>query len=72
MSVLIKQERCRKRQLQKLQRQMQGIRNEMEFVEILVQFWPWPNMALKIERMEQRLKMLDQQYRHFASLGSTG
>ena len=61
MSSLNQQERQRQQQLLKLQRQMQGLRNEMEFVEILVQFWPWSNMAQKIERMEQQLRMLDMQ-----------
>lgn len=49
-------------QLVKLQKEMQGLRNEMEFVEILVQFWPLPNMAQKMERLEQRLYLLNQQY----------
>jgi hypothetical protein len=61
MSSLNQQERQRQQHLLKLQRQMQGLRNEMEFVEILVQFWPWSNMAQKIERMEQQLRMLDMQ-----------
>ncbi len=52
----------RQQQLQNLQRQMQGLRNEMEFVEILVQFWPLPNMAEKMERMEQKLRVLDLQH----------
>lgn len=52
--------------LLKLQKQMQGLKNEMEFVEILAQFWPLPNMAAKVTRMEQKLVSLEQQYRHYA------
>jgi len=52
----------RQKQLHKLQRQIQGLRNEMEFVEILAQFWPWQNMLLKMERLEERLDFLNRQY----------
>lgn len=55
-------------QLAKLQKEMQGVRNEMEFVEILVQFWPLPNMAKKMERLEQRLNLLNRQYDLYSGL----
>lgn len=51
----------RQAHLMKLHRQMQGLRNEMEFVEILTQFWPLPNMAARMERLEERLHLLNQQ-----------
>ncbi len=54
--------------LLKLKKQMRGIQNEMEFVEILVQFWPLPNMAQKMQRLEQRLSQLQQQYGQTAHL----
>jgi hypothetical protein len=49
------------RQVAKLEKRMQGLRNEMEFVEILAQFWPWPNMADKVERLQAEIKRLDHQ-----------
>ncbi len=52
----------RQKKLRKLQSQIQGLRNEMEFVEILVQFWPWQNMILKMERLEEQLNSLNRQY----------
>lgn len=67
MSSLNQQDKHRQQQLLKLQRQMQGIQNEMEFVEILVQFWPWSNMAQKIERMEQRLQFLNLQHQRLSN-----
>ncbi len=56
------EEKVRQKQLKQLSRQIQGLRNEMEFVEILAQFWPLPNMSQKMERLQQRLTLLDQQY----------
>ncbi len=54
----------REKHLQNLQKQMQGLKNEMEFVEILAQFWPLPNMSQKMERLEARLHELNAQYQH--------
>jgi hypothetical protein len=54
--------KVREQQLKQLSKQIQGLRNEMEFVEILAQFWPLPNMSQKMERLQQRLALLDQQY----------
>ena len=54
--------------LLKLQKQMQGIKNEMEFVEILAQFWPLPNMAAKVDRLERKLHILQQQYHQYTAL----
>jgi hypothetical protein len=53
--------------LLKLQKQMQGIKNEMEFVEILAQFWPLPNMAEKMERLEQKLNLLNSQVARYST-----
>ncbi len=55
-------QKFREQQLKQLSKQIQGLRNEMEFVEILAQFWPLPNMSQKMERLQQRLNLLDQQY----------
>lgn len=54
--------------LLKIKKQMQGLQNEMEFVEILTQFWPFSNMAQKMERLEQRLELLNRQYTHYSAL----
>lgn len=70
MGFFQKQDIGRQRQLQmlKLQKEMQGLRNEMEFVEILAQFWPLPNMNHKMERLENKLQLLSQQYQQYSAL----
>jgi hypothetical protein len=70
MSLFGQQDLRKQRQLHllKLQKQMQGLKNEMEFVEILAQFWPLPNMAAKMERLESKLQHLDRQVRHYSDL----
>jgi DNA repair exonuclease SbcCD ATPase subunit len=57
-----------KQTLLKLKKQMQSLQNEMEFVEILAQFWPFPSMARKMERLEQKLEQLKRQYAHYSAL----
>ncbi len=44
----------------KLKKRLESLRHEMEFVEILAQFWPLPNMALKMERLQDEITRLDQ------------
>lgn len=56
------------KQIAKLQKEMQTLQNEMEFVEILAQFWPFPNMARKMERLEQKLLLLKRQYNSYTAL----
>lgn len=51
----------RQRHPAKLEKRLQSLRNEMEFVEILAQFWPWPNMADKVERLQAEIQRLDYQ-----------
>jgi hypothetical protein len=58
----------REKHLQTIQKQMQGLKNEMEFVEILAQFWPLPNMSQKMERLEARLHELSALYQHQSQL----
>lgn len=65
MQSVMLHEQQRQRLLRKVEKQIQGLQNEMEFVEILVQFWPWPNMALKMERMEQKMRLLQQQRQQY-------
>ncbi len=49
-------------ELLRIKRQMQGLKNEMDFIEILTNFWPLPNMATKMERLEQRMQALNSRY----------
>ncbi len=68
----VHQQRCPKsehRELLRLQKQIQGLRNEMEFVEILAQFWPLPTMTHKMERLEKRLQVLSSQYEKYKRAG---
>ena len=53
----------RQKNLLTLKKRMQGVRNEMEFVEILAQFWPLPSMIHRMERLEERLSHLSLSYR---------
>lgn len=57
-------------ELLKLQKHMQGIQHEMEFVEILAQFWPIPNMSHRMERLQQKLQIINQQYHQFSGLNA--
>lgn len=61
-------EQVRRAQMLRLKRQMQSVQNEIEFVEILAQFWPLPNMVEKMERLEQRILTLNAQYQQFSGL----
>ncbi|HEY9746164.1 MAG TPA: hypothetical protein V6C99_08105 [Oculatellaceae cyanobacterium] len=56
------------KELLKLNKQIQSVRNEMEFVEILAQFWPLPNMAQKMERLERKLALLNAQASRYSTL----
>jgi len=53
------------RHLTQLKKQMNKVRQELEFIEILAQFWPFPNMADKMERLNARMKKLEADYRHY-------
>lgn len=52
-------EQQRQKLLRKVEKRIQGLHNEMEFIEILVQFWPLQNMTRKLERMAQRMRLLE-------------
>jgi hypothetical protein len=53
----------RQRMLSRNQKRIRRLQNEIDFVEILVQFWPWPNMADRMERLQGRLQELNRQTR---------
>lgn len=60
----------RREQIAKLEKRILSLQNEMDFVEILVQFWPWPNMAERMERKQQLLARLQKQVRQLQSAPS--
>ena len=61
-------EKARQRQIAKVEKRIQNLYNEMEFVEILTQFWPLPNMSEKMARLEERLTQLNRQYQFYTAL----
>jgi hypothetical protein len=47
----------------KLQKQIQSIKNQMDFVEILCNFWPLPNMSQKHRRLKNEMETLQHSLR---------
>jgi hypothetical protein len=43
---------------EQLKKKIRRLQNEIDFVEILVQFWPWANMANRMERLQERRNIL--------------
>lgn len=62
MAAMTERDQQRKQMLRKLEKQIQGLNNEMEFIEILAQFWPWQNMSDRVRRLEQQIQLLRRQY----------
>lgn len=58
----------RQRALARIQSRIRLLQNEIDFVEILVQFWPWPNMAERMDRLQSRLQELNRQTQHLREL----
>jgi len=54
-------EKARQRQLVQIEKRVQSLYHEMEFLEILAQFWPWPNMAQKVDRLQLEIERLRNQ-----------
>jgi len=52
----------RQARMLRLKKKMQGVQNQIEFVEILTQFWPLPNMSDKMERLQHKMQLLLHQY----------
>lgn len=46
-----------------LQRKMQKIRNELDFLEILANFWPIGNMENRVSKLEHTWFLLDREYK---------
>ncbi len=46
-----------------LQRDMQKIRNELDFLEILANFWPIGNMENRVSKLEREWFLLDREYK---------
>ena len=46
-----------------LQKRISHLQNQADFIEILVQFWPLPNMSVKMTHLRQRIAQIDNQRR---------
>jgi len=57
-----------KKSLHKIQLRMQGLRNQMDFVEIFSHFWPLPNMQHKMKRLENEMQGLNRQYQQYMGI----
>ncbi|MGE0200117.1 MAG: hypothetical protein AB7P76_04020 [Candidatus Melainabacteria bacterium] len=51
-----------KKNLLRLKNRMRGLRNQMDYIEILSNFWPLPNMEARIRRLELEMCHLNQAY----------
>jgi len=60
-NTVLNKDRQRHAELARLEKRMRSLHNEMEFVEILAQFWPLPNMASKVERLQAEIQRLRHQ-----------
>jgi hypothetical protein len=61
MSILRKSAPAKSLPPSKVEKRLRSLQNEMEFLEILAQFWPWPNMILKVERLQREIQHIRQQ-----------
>ena len=52
----------------KIQGRMQGLRNQMDFVEIFSHFWPLPNMHSRMKRLENEMQGLNSQYQQYLNI----
>jgi len=57
----------RRKQIIMLERHMRKVRNEMDFLEILTNFWPINNMEERVRKLEERMTTLNHNY---AQLGN--
>ena len=48
-------------QVKKLERQMREMKNKMDFMEILSNFWPLSNLDSRMERLVRQMNMLNEQ-----------
>lgn len=53
-----KDERWRKREMKRIHRQMVFIKNQMDFIEILTNFWPLDNMESRARRLAREMDQL--------------
>lgn len=51
-----------KKQLQAVQGRMRRVKNQMDFIEILSNFWPLGNMDNRVGRLESEMNHLNKQY----------
>lgn len=57
----------RRKQIIQLERHMRKVRNEMDFLEILTNFWPINNMEERVRKLEDRMTALNN---HYVELGN--
>lgn len=50
------------KEMQRLLRRMRGLKNEMDLLEILSNFWPLPNMESRVDRLEKEMDSLNKLY----------
>ncbi len=53
---------ARVQQLLVLERKMRRVRNEMDFLEILTNFWPINNMEARVQQLEATMSALNENY----------
>ncbi len=58
----------RKQHIAGLQRRMRSLKNQMDFLEIFSNFWPFGNMNARVDRMEQEMQTLNSQFDQVARM----
>lgn len=54
--------RSARKECKRLRRKMQHVKNQMDFIEILCNFWPMPNMSARHERLKAELGQISHHY----------
>ena len=52
-------DRWRQQETRRIQRRMALVRNQMDLIEILSNFWPLDNMEARAKRLSQEMEQLD-------------
>jgi hypothetical protein len=59
IAISVSSEAQRRQQIEKMQAEIRSLQNQRDFVEILVQFWPWNNMATRLQRLENEVEQIE-------------
>jgi hypothetical protein len=51
-----------RKECNRLRRKIQHVKNQMDFIEILCNFWPMPNMSARHERLKAELGQISHHY----------